>query len=87
MANRRKLDRERLEIFFYQLFLAYRPFIQISGLLLLIYAIAALLVSPMVGSVALGLALLLILISASDQAALLLVKIGAWIGTVWRPED
>jgi hypothetical protein len=87
MTKRRQLDRERLEIYYLQLLLAFRPFIQISCLLLLVYSIPALLLSPQVGTVALGLAIFLVVITTSDQAALYLAKLGAWMGTVWKKDD
>lgn len=84
MANRRRLARERLEIYLVHLLLAYRRLIFFGGLLLLVYAIAALLTYSLVGFASLVPALFLLLLSSSYQAVVYTARLGAWIATLWR---
>lgn len=87
MAKRRNLDRESLEVYLLNLLLAYRPIIQISGLLFLMTSVFALSMSPAVGLIALGVAIFLLLVSFSYQATLYLAKLGAWLGTLRMEND
>lgn len=84
MTKRRNLDREKLELYFTYLLLAYRPLLRISGLLLLLYSIMALSIYPKSVGVALAVAIVLILPSYSYQVTLYLAKIGAWVGTLGK---
>lgn len=47
MSNRRRLARERLEIYLVHLILMYRRLVLIGGLILLIFAIAILFINPL----------------------------------------
>ena len=87
MSNRRRLARERLEIYLVHLLMAYRPLIFIAGLLLLIYAIIVLFINRVVGFAALLPALYLLLTGSSYKVVLCTARLGAWIGTLWRHED
>jgi len=87
MSNRRRLARERLEIYLVHLLLAYRRLIFIVGLLLLTYAIAVFFINPLVGIASLLPALYLLLLSTSYPVNLYTARLGAWIGTLWRHED
>ena len=82
MAKRQNIDREGLEVYLLNLLLAYGPILKICGLLFLIYAVVALQYSIIMGSITFGLAIVLILLSSSYQAALWVAKIGAWLGTL-----
>jgi hypothetical protein len=84
MTKRRNLDRERLEVYYTTILLAYRPIIQICAWILMLYALAALAIFKTAGLVALGLAIIFLLLSYSYQLTLYLAKFGAWIGTIWR---
>ena len=86
MSNRRRLARERLEIYLVHLLLAYRRFIFITGLFLLLYSLAALVYSSMLGFASLIPALYLLLLSNSYPVTLYTARLGAWIGTLWRHE-
>lgn len=86
MSNRRRLARERLEIYLVHLLLAYRRFIFITGLFLLLYSLAALVYSSMLGFASLVPALFLLLLSNSYPVTLYTARLGAWIGTLWRHE-
>ena len=86
MSNRRRLARERLEIYLVHLLLAYRRFIFIAGLFLLLYSLAALVYSSMLGFASLIPALYLLLLSNSYPVTLYTARLGAWIGTLWRHE-
>jgi len=87
MSNRRRLARERLEIYLVHLLLTYRPLILIGGLLLLIYAIAALLLSLPTAFAGLVPAIFLLLLGSSYPAVLYTAGLGAWIGTLGRYDD
>jgi hypothetical protein len=87
MSNRRRLARERLEIYLVHLLLVYRPLIQISGLLLLAYALAAIFIEPLVGNAVLLPAIFLLLLSNSYNVALYTARLGAWLGTLGRQDD
>ncbi len=87
MSERRRLARERLEIYLLHLLLAYRPLIVIGGVLLLVYAIAALIINPVVGSAALVPAVFLLLLGYSYPVSLYTARLGAWIATLWRHKD
>jgi len=84
MSKRRKLDREGLEVYFLNLLLAYRPLLQIGGVLILVYAVISISVSSTVSVIAFVFAIFIFLVTFSYQFALIIAKIGAWIGTLWR---
>lgn len=77
-------DRERWEVYLMTVFLGTRPFLFIGGLLLLLYAFAAMAAYPFVGGIALGLAILLFLMVFYDWVMLLIARIGAFIATVGK---
>jgi hypothetical protein len=87
MSNRQRLARERLEIYLVHLLLAYRRLIFIVGLLLLMYAIAAIFINSLVGFAALLPAAYLLLVSSSYNVTLYTARLGAWIGTLGREKD
>jgi hypothetical protein len=87
MSNRRRLARERLEIYLVHLLLAYRHLIFIVGLLLFMYAIAALFINSLVGFASLLPAIYLLLLGSSYNVTLYTARLGAWISTIWRYED
>ena len=87
MSNRRRLARERLEIYLVHLLLAFRPLIFVAGVLLLVYAIIALIVSSLAGFASLVPALFLLLVSSSYNVTLYTARAGAWIATLGRHED
>lgn len=87
MSDRRRLARERLEIYLVYLILAYRRLILIAGLILLVYSITALLLGSIAGFASLIPAIFLLLVSNSYHAVLYTARLGAWIGTLWRNED
>ena len=87
MSNRRRLARERLEIYLLHLLLAFRPLIFVAGMLLLVYAIIALVASSLAGFASLVPALFLLLLSSSYNVALYTARLGAWVATLGRHED
>jgi hypothetical protein len=87
MSNRRRLARERLEIYLVHLLLAFRPLILISGLLLLAYVFVTVFVYPFAGYVVLVPSVYLILLGSSYNIALYTARLGAWIGTIGRHDD
>ena len=82
MVKRRDLDREGLEVYLLYLILGYRPIFRLASLLFLVYAVVVFGYSPLVGSVALGLAIFLVLLTTSFPLAHWVAKLGAWAGTI-----
>jgi len=87
MSNRRRLARERLEIYLVHLLLMYRRMIWIAGLLLLMYAIVTLFMDSMMGYAALVPAIFLLLLSSSYNVTLYTARLGAWVATLGRHDD
>ena len=87
MSNRRRLARERLEIYLVHLLLAFRPLLFGGGVLLLVYAIVAMIASSPAGFASLVPAVFLLLLSSSYNVTLYTARLGAWIGTLWRNGD
>jgi len=87
MSNRRRLARERLEIYLVHLLMAYRRLIFFLGLLLLVYAVIFLFINSLVGFASLVPAAYLLLLSNSYPITLYTARMGSWIGTLWRHED
>jgi hypothetical protein len=87
MSNRRRLARERLEIYLVHLLLAYRYLILTCGLLLLFLAITMMIMDVRAGSAALLPAIYLLMLSSSYQVVLYTARLGAWIGTLGRHDD
>jgi hypothetical protein len=84
MFNRKRLARERLEMYLVHLILAYRYLILISGLLLLVYA-GVILFRTLLAGIALMLpAIFLLLLSYSFNVVVYTARLGAWIGTLGR---
>ena len=86
MTKRRDLHKESMEVYFLHLLLAYQPILQIIGYLLLIFSLVALLFSPLLSSITLGVAMLIILLSNSYTLTLNLAKLGAWPVTFRKSE-
>jgi hypothetical protein len=87
MSNRRRLAHERLEYYLVYLILAYRRLIWIVGMLLLAYAIAIIVASPLAGIATLLPAIFLILLGNSYNIVVYTARLGAWIGTLWRHDN
>jgi hypothetical protein len=83
MYNRKRLARERLEMYLVHLLLAYRLLILISGLLVLGYALMIMGNAPLAGLAALLPAVFLLLLSHSYNVVVYTSRLGAWIGTLW----
>ncbi len=84
MFNRRKLDRERLEVYLVHLFLAHRPQIFVCGLLLLLIALATMIRSLLLGGLLSLLAVIPLLMSLHYPAVLVVARLGAWAATIGR---
>ena len=87
MSNRRRLARERLEIYLVHLLLAYRRLILVAGLLLLAYAIVVMIASPLAGLATALPAVFLLLLGNSYNIVVYTARMGAWIATLWRTDD
>jgi hypothetical protein len=84
MFDRKKLDRERLEIFLVHWLLACRLPLLICGSFLLIYAIAVILRAPLAGSIVGVVATYLLLLATFYRVVLLTARLAAWLGTLGR---
>jgi hypothetical protein len=87
MSNRRRLARERLEIYLVNLLLAYRRLILIFALFMLTYAIVILFINPLLGLVTLLPASYLLLLSNSYNVTLYTARLGAWVGTLGKHDE
>jgi hypothetical protein len=87
MSTRRRLARERLEIYLVHLLLTYRYLILLIGLIMLIAAIAFMLTSSPATFAVLLPAIFLLLLSNSYHVALYTARLGAWIATLGRYDD
>lgn len=87
MSKRQRLARERLEIYLVHLLMAYRPLIFIGGLLLLAYAIVALMAASPAGFASMVPAIFLLLLGSFYPVVVYTARLGAWIGTLWRHDD
>ena len=84
MADKRKLDREGLEIYLLNLLLAYRPMLFVCGIFLLFYAIGMITQSVILGMVALLPPIFLLLLCYSYHLTLQTAKFAAWLRTLWQ---
>lgn len=87
MSNRRRLARERLEIYLVHLLLAYRWLIVIVGLLLAAYAITMMIVSPLIGIAIVLPAIFMLLLGNSYNIVVYTARMSAWIITCRMRED
>lgn len=87
MSNRRRLARERLEVYLVHLLLAYRWLTFIVALFMLTYAISVLLINPLWGLVSLLPALYLLLLSISYNLNLYTARLAAWIATLGSHDE
>jgi len=84
MTKRKRLDREGLEFYLLNLLLAYRPPLQVGGVVILIYAIATITLYPLGSMIALAVAAFLFLLRFSYTLTLYVARFGAWLGTIRR---
>jgi hypothetical protein len=87
MSNRRRLARERLEIYLVHLFLAYRPLFLICALFVLLFSVALMLMQSPASFAILVIALYLFFLSSSYQALLYTARLVAWIATLGKAGD
>ncbi len=87
MSNRRRLARERLEVYLVQLILSYRQLILIAGFLLLAYAIANLFTRSLIGNIIMLPAIFLLLLGNSYNVALYSARLAAWMATLGMHDD
>jgi hypothetical protein len=84
MFNRKKLDRERLEIYFVYLLLAYRRLILICGSILLVSGAAVVISSLAAGGILVAVGAFLALLACSYHAVLFTSRLAARIGTLFQ---
>ena len=87
MSNRRRLRRERLEIYLVHLLLAYRYLIKTSGGLLLLFSAVVMFIDTLAGFFTLLPAIYLLLLGNSYHIVLNTARLGAWVGTLGRNDD
>ena len=87
MSKRRNLDKEGLEVYFLNLLLAYRPLLQVCGILLIIFSAVVIPFSTSAGIIAVSVGIILFLIVYSYNSTVIIAKFGAWLGTAFRDTD
>ena len=86
MSQRKRLDREGLEIYLFNLLMLYRPLLRISAGLIFLYALATLSIFPLSSIVAVAVASFLFLLTISHSLTLRVARFGAWLGTLREKE-
>jgi hypothetical protein len=86
MSQRKRLDRDGLEVYLFNLLMLYRPLLRISAGLIFLYAFATLNFYPFGSIVALAVASFLFLLTISHGLMLHMAKFGAWLGTLRERE-
>ena len=84
MSKRNRLDQEKLEIYFLQILLAFRPLLMFAGLIVLLFGLATFSLNPIFGIITLLVAFIVLVIASSYQASLLAARLAAWIGIKTR---
>lgn len=87
MFNRKRLDRERLEVYLVHLLLAYRTLTLMCGMILLVFSAAILAQSLLLGSLMLTAAALLLGLGLSYRAVVLTARLGAWAVVLLKKND
>ena len=82
MSNKRKLDREGLEVYLLNLLLAYRPLLFVCGVFLLFYAIGVITKSFIIGVATFLPPVFLLLLCFSYHLTISTAKFGAWLLTL-----
>ena len=82
MSQRKRLDREGLEIYLFNLLMLYRPLLRINAGLIFLYALATLNIFPLGSIVAVAMASFLFLLTISHALTLHVARFGAWLGTI-----
>ena len=81
MSNKRKLDRDGLEVYLLNLLLAYRPLLFVCGIFLLFYAVGVITKSFILGVATFLPPVFLLLLCFSYHLTLSTAKLGAWLLT------
>lgn len=87
MSERKRLARERLQVYYATLLMAYRPLILICGILLFVYAFMTIAHSLWSGVVIGILAVSCLLLGNSYPLVVFAAKLAAWVVTVGRKKD
>jgi len=87
MFNRKKLERERLEVYLTHLLLSYRTLFLICGGILSVFSAAIVMQVPLLGMLMLVVAAALLVLGLSYQAVVGLAKLGAWAVVLLKSED
>ena len=82
MSNKRKLDREGLEVYLLNLLLAYRPLLFVCGVFLFFYAIGVITKSYTLGIATFLPPIFLLLLCFSYKLTLNTANFGAWLLTL-----
>ncbi len=86
MSQRKRLDREGLEIYLFNLLMLYRPLLRISAGLIFLYAVVTLIFYPLGSIVAVTVASFLFFLTISHALTLRVARFGAWLGTLREKE-
>ena len=86
MSQRKRLDRDGLEVYLLNLLLLYRPLLRISAGLLFLYGMVTTSFYPLGSMIAVTVATFLILLTISDALSLRVARFGAWLSTLRKKE-
>lgn len=86
MSTRRRLAREKLEVYLVHLILSYRRILLVVGFILLMYVAAMVFINPSAGILMLIPAIFLLLTGSSFTFVLFIARAIAWLGTL-QEED
>ncbi len=87
MYNRKKLDRERLEIYLTQLLMMYRLIVFAVGLIVFLYGLLVLIHSVVIGCLIAFLGLYLMMVGSSFWMINKTVKFLTWVALVGKKEE
>ncbi len=84
MFNRKKLDKERMEIYLVHLFLSHRVVFYLAGILISISSVVIAFVDPKLGIYLMLPAMLSFAMAFSFRFVLFMARFGSWLGTFYR---
>lgn len=82
--TKRHSDRDREEFYILTILLAFRPILFVGGFILMVYTLSITVTDPWIAIVSFALALFLFLLVLSDQFALQVARVCAWVSDLGR---
>ena len=82
MSQRKRLDRDGLEVYLFNLLMLYRPMLRVSAVIIFLYAVVTLNFFPLGSLIAVAMASFLLLLTFSHTLTLRVARFGAWLSTL-----